>query len=118
MESVFAVAVLALLTLGVISLALTLYGRNVVMSSAHEGARAAVELRRDPEEAAAVAEGTVRAAIRGLVRDLAVEVTVEDRGTESIVEVHLTGVLHAGGPVSVPVPVDATATSIRANGVR
>ncbi len=109
-ESTFAIVMLMLLALGAIEVAFALYGRNVVMASAHEGARAAAELGRDPEEAAAIARATVQRAAGGVVGDLAVGVHVVDAGTTSIVQVRVRATVDALGPVPFPIPVDARAS--------
>ena len=97
------------LVLGVIEVAFALYGRNVVLASAHEGARAAVELGRDPGEAAAIAEQTVRRATGSLVEDLQVNVSTHRLAGASIVSVRVTGVVDAFGPVPFPIHVDTVA---------
>ena len=112
-ESVLSIALLLLLTLGVMEVAFALYGRNVLISSAHEGARAAIELGRDPGDAAAVAERTVRLSAGGLVDELDVDVGVAQDGDSSLVVVRVTGLVEPWGPVPLPVPVSARATASR-----
>lgn len=107
-----------MLALGVVQVALTLYGRNVVVSSAHEGARAAVELESDAVDAVEVARRTVRDATGGLVENLAVEVSLQDLGGDQVVTVHASGTLQTLGPLSVPVPVEITATAHKPGPVR
>ena len=116
-ESTFAIVFLLLLALGIVQLALALYGRNVVIASAHEGARAAVERGRSPEEVIAIAERTVRSATGGLVDDLRIEVVTTDGGGDALVRVRLVGKLSVLGPLSLPIPVEATATSVREGAV-
>jgi hypothetical protein len=111
LESVFAMAILMLLALGVVEVAFALYGRNVVAASAHEGARAALEQGRGAEDAVAVATRTVRGAAGGLVRDLDVAAAVRRSGARSIVTVRVSGLLSSIGPVPLPMPVSVTATS-------
>jgi hypothetical protein len=117
LESIFAVLFLLLLSLGVIQVTLALYGRNVVISSAHEGARAAIEFNGDPGQAALAATQTVRRATGRLVDHLTVAVSMERRGEDTVVRVELHGVLRTMGPVSVPLPVTARATSTRPGAV-
>ncbi|MCA1694613.1 MAG: pilus assembly protein, partial [Actinobacteria bacterium] len=69
LEAVLSILFVMLLVLGTIEVSLALYGRNVVAAAAHEGARAALELGRGPDSAAAVARSTVRRASGALVRD-------------------------------------------------
>lgn len=116
-ESIFAIVFLMLFTLGILQLALVLYGRNVVIASAHEGARAAVERGRSAEDAIVVAQRTVRSAAGGLVDDLRIDVESAQTGNESLLRVRLTGKLRVLGPLSLPIPVEATATSIKEGGV-
>jgi hypothetical protein len=112
-EVVFAMAVLLLLVLGVIEVALALYGRNVVMTSAHEGARAAVELGRAPEDATRIASDTVRRAAGGLVDELAVRAARTEVAGRAEVHVRVSGVLKAFGPVPLRIPVSAAAHASR-----
>jgi hypothetical protein len=112
-ESIFAIIFLMLLSLGVAQLALTLYGRNVVIASAHEGARAATELARTEEEAMAIALRTTRSATGSLVDDLEIEVLTEPAGEDALVTVRLKGRLAAIGPVPISIPVEAQASSVR-----
>jgi TadE-like protein len=112
-ESIFAIVFLMLLSLGVAQLALTLYGRNVVIASAHEGARAATELGRTEEEAMAIALRTTRSATGSLVDDLEIEVLAEPAGEDALITVRLRGRLAAIGPVPVSIPVEAQASSVR-----
>ena len=107
-----------MLALGVVQMALSLYGRNVVVSSAHEGARAAVELEGDAVDAVEVAQRTVRDATGGLVKDLAVEVSLQDLGDDQVITVSASGTLQTLGPLSVPVPVEITATALKPGPVR
>ncbi|MDQ4096131.1 MAG: pilus assembly protein [Actinomycetota bacterium] len=101
-----------LLALGVVQTALILYARNVVISSAHEGARAAVELGRDPADAGDVARATIASSARGLVNDLNVEVVLVDAEPPEMLRVHVSGDLAALGPVPIEVPVETTATAL------
>jgi hypothetical protein len=112
-ESIFAIVFLMMLSLGVAQLALTLYGRNVVIASAHEGARAATELGRSEDEAEAIAQRTTRSATGSLVDDLDIEVFTEPVGNDTRITVRLQGRLVAIGPVPISVPVEAQASSLR-----
>jgi hypothetical protein len=112
-ETVFALAILLFLVLGTVQVAFALYGRNVVAASAHEGARAAIELGRNPADAIGVARGAVIRSAGGLVDDLRVGVQVGRAGGTSLVRVRVTGRLKTVGPVPLPLPVDAVATSTR-----
>ena len=107
LESLFALILLLFLVLGTIEVAFALYGRNVIASSAHEAARTAVELGRDPREAALVATNTVARSASNLTRDLNVDVDVS-RGS---VRVTVRGVVDAFGPIPFPFPVEAVATA-------
>jgi hypothetical protein len=108
-------AVLLLLTLGVIEVALVLYGRNVLMASAHEGARAAVELGTTRGDATRIATETVRRAARGLVDDLGVGVVLDDNAGRFEARVRVSGALEALGPVPVRIPVSVVARASRSN---
>ena len=114
-ESILAVVLLLILTLGAMEVVFALYGRNVLLSSAHEGARAAIELGRDPDDAVAIAERTVRLSAGGMVDRLDVSVGVGEEGDRSLVVVRVTGLVEPWGPVPLPVPVSARATASRAH---
>jgi TadE-like protein len=105
--------VLLLLALGVMEVALALYARNVVAASAHEGARAAVELGRTPADAVSVATHTVRAAAGGLVDDLEVGARFAVVQRRVVVRVEVSGILRPFGPVPLPIPVAVGATASR-----
>jgi hypothetical protein len=105
--------ILMLLVLGVIEVALALYGRNVLISSAHEGARAAVEIGRDPHEADGIARRTVETAAGGLINDLKISVTERRVGSVSVIRVNVSGVVDGFGPVPLPLRVSTKATATR-----
>ncbi len=109
-ETVFALWFLCFMSLGVVQIAFTLYARNVVVSSAHEGARAAVELGRTVSESELVARRTVLDAAGGMVEDLEVEIT-KTSAEPAFVEVSVTGRLDSFGPLPVSVPVSVTTRS-------
>ena len=111
-EATFALLLLLFLVLGAIEVAFALYGRNVVLASAHEGARAAVELGRTEAEAVVLARDTVDRAAGGVVDRLSVDVSVA-RADVMIVEVQVRGVVDAWGPIPFPLPVTANATATR-----
>jgi len=113
LEAIFSVALLLVLVFGLIQVAFVLYGRNVVISSAHEGARAAIELGGSTSEAAAVATSTVRSATGHLVDSLDVDVAVTHRAERAVVSVSVSGSLDAFGPIPVTVPISVSATSVR-----
>lgn len=107
LESVFAIVMLVVLTLGAIQVAFALYARNVVASAAHEGARAIVERGAVEGDARALAAYVVERSAGGLVDDLSVDVATSERA----VRVHVRAVTASFGPVPVTVPLRATATS-------
>jgi Flp pilus assembly protein TadG len=117
-EAVFSIIFLVLLVLGAIEVSLALYARNVVMTSAHEGARAAVELGTDPASAATIARSTIMRAAGGLVTDLEVTVLTERSDGFRRVRVAVVGRIPPFGPVPVPIPLSATATAAQAVPVR
>lgn len=118
MEASFAIVILMLIALGVIEVALALYGRNVLISSAHEGARAAIERGRDPQEANAIARRIVESAAGGLVEDLEVSIIQRRVGVRSVIRVNVSGVVNSFGPVPLPIPVSTNATATREVDVR
>ena len=100
-----------LLALGLVQTALTLYGRNVVISSAHEGLRTGVEVGRSPLDAARVARSTVEDAASGLVNRLVVDVSLTGSGDRPVLNVHVTARLDAFGPIPIEIPVETTAAA-------
>jgi Flp pilus assembly protein TadG len=113
LELTFAIVFLMLLSLGAIQVGLTLYARNVVLSAAHEGARAAVELGRETSDASETARRYVERAAGGVVDDLRVATsTIETRG-RLFARVMVTGRLDVLGPVPVSIPIRTTATAGR-----
>jgi len=117
LETVASISMVLLLALGAIEVAFALYARNVLAASAHEGARAAIELGRSPEDAVAVAGATVRRAAGGLVSDLDISVATGAVNGRSVVRVHVTGSLKPFGPVPLPMRFSNTATSTRQTGL-
>ena len=113
LESIFALLLLLVLVLGAIQVAFVLYARNVVGASAHEGARAAVELGRNADDARTVASEVVRSSVGGLVEQMEVVVSVQTVGDLSVVRVRVTGRLKSFGVVPIRMPVGSVATSIR-----
>lgn len=112
-ETTASIVLLILLVLGTLEVAFLLYAKNVVMSSAHEGARAAVELGRDIDDARAVARETVERAAGGLVRGLDVRVATARSAAGRVVTVRVTGTLTPLAPVPLPIPLTATARAWR-----
>ena len=110
LDSIFAIVMLVILSLGVIQLALTLYARNVVYAAAHEGARSAIEVGAAPGAAQAAAVHTVETSAGGLVRHLGVTVGPGRRGETPVIQVRVTGELDPPGPLPVTLPVDVTST--------
>jgi Flp pilus assembly protein TadG len=117
-ETIFAIVFLMLLVLGVMQVSFALYARNVVASSAHEGARAAIELGRDPASARAVARSVVVRSAGGLVRSLDVETAVGESSHGTVVRVLVSGSLAPFGPFPVSIPFTTTAHASRTAGSR
>lgn len=113
LETVFAIAFLLLLVLGAIEVVWALYGRNVLISSAHEGARAALELGRSSSDAVTIATRSIEQSAGALVDELDVGVSTETVGGRSLVRVEVSGVLTPRGPVPMPIPVRTAATVSR-----
>ena len=111
LESIFVMLFVMFLALGVVQAALVLYARNVVISSAHEGARAAVELGRDRMDAVHVARETIGRSAGGLVNDLSVDVAVEGGEVDPLLRVRVNADIRALGPLPVEFPVETTASA-------
>lgn len=117
-EAVFSMVLILVLALGIVEVALALYGRNVVAASAHEGARRAVELGRSAEEASALARSTVERSAGGLVNHMRVAVQTTPADERATVTVRVTGLLDVPGPLPALIPVTATATATTQTSVR
>lgn len=111
-EATFAIVLLMMIVLGVVEVAFVLYSRNVVAAAAHEGARAALELGRSPEESTRVAELTVETSAGGLVTDLQVDVASRHTERRRTVVVRVTGGLKPFGPVPIAIPFRETAHAV------
>lgn len=112
LESIFAIVMLVVLTLGALQVTFALYARNVLASAAHEGARAVVERGAVAGDARAVASAAVQRAAGGLVEDVSVNVTSSVRGPRTVWTVHVRGTTARFGPVPVALPLRTTATSV------
>lgn len=112
-EFIFASLFAMLLLFGVIEVAFGLYGRNVIASSAHEAARAAIELGGSTQDATAIARETVARSTGGLVDDYSVEVASERSNERVTVRVQVTGSLDPPGPLPIRIPVRLSATAVR-----
>ena len=117
LEAIFAIVFLLLLVLGTLQVALALYARNVVASSAHDGARAAVELGRDPSSAERVARAVILRSAGGLVDDLDVAAGMIDSVESETVRVVVRGTLTPLGPIPVSIPFVTTARASRSRGL-
>ncbi|MDQ3982402.1 MAG: pilus assembly protein, partial [Actinomycetota bacterium] len=80
LESVFAIVMLVVMTLGALQVAFVLYARNVLMSAAHEGARAAVERGATADDVVPVVASVVERSAGGLVSDLSVDASTGSVG--------------------------------------
>jgi hypothetical protein len=114
-ESIFGIVLIMTLVLGVVQVALGLYARNVVISAAHEGARAAIELGGSASDASRIARRTVEGSSGGVTRDLVVEAVRERSGERIAVRVRVQATLEPFGPIPVSFPVTTTATTSRAS---
>ena len=112
-ESTLSIVVLMFLVLGTVQVALVLYGRNVLMTAAHEGARAAVEIGRDPADGAIKARQMIERTTGSIVRDLDIVVGQESWGGRDVVSVRVSGKLGTFGPVPVPVRIPTRASATR-----
>ena len=96
-QAIFAITFFMILAMGVVQVVMLLYARNMVAASAHEGARAAVELGRNPHLADEIARATIRDSTGELIDDAVVDVTVQARGGRSLVVVDVSGRLSYPG---------------------
>ncbi|MDP9068870.1 MAG: hypothetical protein M3N53_11080 [Actinomycetota bacterium] len=103
------IALLMVLTVGTIQVALTLYGRNVVQASAHEGLRAMVERGAALQVGEIVATRTVQDSVGSLVQDLEVDVVSATAVDGRRVLVRVTARLRSLGPLPLSIPVTSAA---------
>ena len=104
-------AFVLLLALGIVQTALVVYGRNVVISSAHEGLRAGIEVGRSPLDAARVARSTVEESASGLVNGLVVDVSITGSRAHPVMNVRVSARLDAFGPIPIQIPVETAAAA-------
>ncbi len=108
-ESVFAMIFLLVCALGVIEVALTLYARNVVLASLHEGARAAQEMGVSSASVGPVARNVISRAAGTLASDIEVSVGAAEVDGRRVVEIDLKANVVPPGPVPFTLPVHTTA---------
>lgn len=113
LESIFGILLLVVFSLGVIQVGLTLYARNVLVSSAHEGARAAIERGRTPAEAQAIAADVIAEAAGGLLDDIEVRAVSSVAGETETIVVRVQGALTTFGVVPLPLRFETSASASR-----
>jgi Flp pilus assembly protein TadG len=104
---------LLVLVLGTLEVTYALYARNVVVASAHEGARAAIERGGTLNDARQVAATSVVRTAGGLVRDLEVTTASTSSSEGATVRVTVSGTLRAFGPVPIPIHLSSSSTAVR-----
>lgn len=109
LESIFAVALLMIVALGVIQIALLLFARNMVQASAHEAARAAIERGLAPDAASETARRVATASMGSMARRLDIATERRRIGTQEVVTVRVTAILEPAGPIPIAPAVVATA---------
>jgi len=112
-ESVFGIFVLLILVLGTVQVALSLYARNVVMTSVHEGARTVVEIGGSNDDGRLIATRAIERSAGSLIDELNVAVTSTTRSSRVHVNVTARGLLDAPGPVPIKIPVTVHAQATR-----
>ena len=104
-ESLFGMFVLLFLVVGTIQIALTLYARNIVMASVHDGARAAIEIGGSEDEAQAIARRVIEQSAGSLVSDLEVGAVSHSDSERYWVRVIASGRLDVPGPIPIDIPI-------------
>jgi len=117
-QAIFAIAFFMILAMSVVHVAMVLYARNIVAASAHEGARAAVELGRNPIAAERIARATIEESTGRLLDGVGVDVTVQTQGQRSVVVVSVTGRLAYPGPLPFSPAITARASAAKELPVR
>lgn len=112
-EAVAAIGLITLLVVGGIQVALSLYARNVIVSSAHEGARAAVEYGRDPADARSIVRSVIQSGAGSAVSAIQVSPVITHTETETIADVVVRAIIEPLGPIPIEIPVTARATAGR-----
>lgn len=111
-----AMLLLMVLTIGLVQVSFTLYSRNVLAASAHEGARAAAENGRSLDDARVIATEVVRRATGKMTERLQVSVASSTvLGGGENVHVLVRAALRPWGviPMSIPITVEARVTNPR-----
>ncbi len=114
LESVIGIVFLMMLALGSIQVTLLLFAGNVVKASAHEAARAAIEIGADEQAAATVARDSVRRSVGGLVEDLEVSLERAPAPQGALVAVDVRATVSLMGPVPFTFPLSGRARVLAA----
>ena len=104
-ETIVGITLLMVVAVGIIQVALLLYARNVIRSSAHEVARSAIERGVAEAEATAMGATLVRESLGTIVDDVQVQVDARDIGSHRLVAARVDAVLHPPGVLPIEVPV-------------
>lgn len=105
-----ALLLLMVLTLGIAQVSFTLYAKNVLASSAHEGARAAAENGRSLDDARLIATEVIRRATGKMAELLRVNVDhAPVLGGGESVQVEVLAELRPWGVVPFSIPMTARA---------
>jgi len=112
LHAVFGIAIMMILTLGAIQVALAVYSGNVVRASAHEAARAAIEVDGSPDDARRAAAEVLRRSARNLVDDASISIARRDRGAGSVVIVEVRARHKTPGLVPLTFPIRARASAL------
>lgn len=112
-ESVYAIVAVMVLVIGVVQVAVSLYARNVILSSAHEGARAAIESGRGPGDAGEIARWMVERSAGNAVKIVSVDTTERTTVDEYLVDVFVRAEIRPLGPIPLTIPVSALASAGR-----
>jgi hypothetical protein len=118
LQAIFAIALFMILAMGVVQVAMFLYGRNIVAASAHEAARAAAELGRTPLAANEIAKTTIRESAGRLLDDVAVDIHLQSQGERTVVVVDVTGRLSYPGPLPFSPSITARASASKETAAR
>lgn len=106
-ETIVGMSLLLVIAIGTIQVATLLYARNVIRSSAHEIARAAIERGVARTDAVEFGGRLLGDSLGGMIDDLQVDVDSAGTGAQRIVTAHVATVVQPVGPLPISVPVES-----------
>lgn len=112
LDSIVGIAILMLMTTGVIQVALAVYANNAVRASTYEAARAAAVVGGIESEAHSVARRALERTAGGLVGSVSISLSYRAAPEGRVVVVEVVGRQRPPGPVPIELPLRASASAL------